>query len=64
MIYDRLYWKNEYLTEKFTSKKLEPSKAKIKGGITYRNPAIRISSYNALSEDAILEKNKFLRFLQ
>ena len=49
-----------YLTEKFTSKKLEPSKAKIKGGITYRNPAIRISSYDALSEDAILEKNKLV----
>ena len=39
---------------------LDPSKAKLRKGITYRAPVARISSYQALNEDQSLEKNKII----
>lgn len=46
---------------RYTSKEeLEPSKAKLRKGITYRSPVARISSYQALNEEQSLEKNKII----
>ena len=46
---------------RYTSKELlDPSKAKIRKGITYRSPVARISSYQALNEEQSLEKNKII----
>ena len=39
-------------------KPLDASKAKVKGGIKYKSPHARISSYQALNDEQILEKNK------
>ena len=46
---------------RYTSKELlDPSKAKLRKGITYRSPVARISSYKALNEEQSLEKNKII----
>ena len=46
---------------RYTSKgELDPSKAKLRKGITYRSPVARISSYQALNEEQSLEKNKII----
>ncbi len=46
---------------KYTSKEiLNPSKANVRKGIIYRSPVARISSYQALNEEQILEKNKII----
>ena len=39
---------------------IDPSKAKLRKGITYRAPVARISSYQALNEEQSLEKNKII----
>ncbi len=44
-----------------TSKeKINPNKAKLKKGITYKAPIAKLSSYQALSENQSLEKNKII----
>ena len=43
-----------------TREPLDPSKAKLRKGITYRSPVARISSYQALNEEQSLEKNKII----
>mgnify|MGYP001852099565 CR=1 FL=1 len=49
------------IEKRYTSKQeIDPSKAKLRKGITYRSPIARISSYQALSEDQSLEKNKII----
>lgn len=46
---------------RYTSKEeLDPSKAGLRKGIYYRAPHARISSYQALSEEQSLEKNKIV----
>ena len=46
---------------RYTSKEeLDPSKAGLRKGIYYRAPHARISSYQALSEEQALEKNKIV----
>lgn len=49
------------IEKRYTSKQeIDPSKAKLRKGITYRSPVARISSYQALDEDQSLEKNKII----
>ena len=43
-----------------SSEPIDPSKAKLRKGITYRAPIARISSYQALNEEQSLEKNKII----
>ena len=43
-----------------TREPLDQSKAKLRKGITYRSPVARISSYQALNEEQLLEKNKII----
>ena len=46
---------------RYTSKEeLDVSRAKLNKGITYRSPVARISSYQALNEEQLLEKNKII----
>ena len=51
----------QVISTRYTSnEEIDPSKAKMRKGITYRSPVARISSYRALSDDQSLEKNKII----
>ena len=52
---------SDAIKTRYTSKEgLDPSKAKLRKGITYRSPVARVSSYQALNEKQSLEKNKII----
>ena len=48
----------EIIAKRYTSGKLDPNKAHLRKGITYSSPKARISSYQSLGNEQLLELNK------